>query len=331
MKNLFDFATSELSQDAFLLWLFASWEDPAIQKEGIVHSLLEKFCELKKDDTIKKIKPTAQWKHCDIRLDIETEKKPKIILLIEDKTFSSEHSNQLENYKKAIEKESGEKHIVFYKTSKIDEKERERVDAAKWKPYDLEKILNIFRPFQNSSVFLVKQYYEHLDELEKCNLNTTKPERSETRKDLQKWIGYFKNAVINDIKIEEYDCYAYSSSNHYGYAYLIAVRNHAKGKNVPYLEIRSRDCLKGNFRALVLGYGIDESVLKTMVPILTKKAKQSDFWKTKYQRHKPNKEPKQICFYEKKLPSNADNASFVSCVETCIKEYKDLVDDLDRF
>ena len=153
---------------------------------------------------------------------------------------------------------------------------------------------------------------------------------NELPKDLQRWIGYFKNAVINEIKIEEYDCYAYSSSNHYGYAYLIAVRNHAKGKDVPYLEIRSRDCLKGNFRALVLGYGIDESVLKTMVPTLTEKAKQGNFWKTKYQRHKPNKEPKQICFYEKKLPSNADNASFVNCVKECIEKYKDLVEDLDR-
>ena len=28
MKNLFDFATKELSHDAFLRWLFENWQEP---------------------------------------------------------------------------------------------------------------------------------------------------------------------------------------------------------------------------------------------------------------------------------------------------------------
>ncbi len=328
MKNLFDYATSELSQDAFLLWLFDSWKDKEIKP--IVHSLLEEFCKIDKSDPIKEIKPNAQWKHCDIRLDIETEKRPKIILLIEDKTFSSEHSNQLETYKKALKNEKSEKHFVFYKTSKIGEKEQERVDEAEWTAYDLEKILVIFRPFENSNVFLVKQYCEHLNELKKCKENTIKPERSETQKDLQCWIGYFNNVIIKSLKtkIEEAGYYAYTASNHYGYSFLIIERIRKGERTLPYLEIRSRDCLNGNFRALVLGYNIDEKVLNTIVPVLTKRADGSDFWETKFQRNKQGKEPKQICYFIPDTPTK--NEDFISRVENCFNEYKALISDSDR-
>ena len=39
MKNLFDYAKKELSQDAFLSWLFASWDD--LTCKGPVMSLFK--------------------------------------------------------------------------------------------------------------------------------------------------------------------------------------------------------------------------------------------------------------------------------------------------
>ena len=43
MKNLFDYATKELSQDAFLMWLFANYDDPKI---GILaNDILGTFCD----------------------------------------------------------------------------------------------------------------------------------------------------------------------------------------------------------------------------------------------------------------------------------------------
>ena len=41
MKNIFKYATKELSQDAVLSWLFASWEDKELQP--LVLNLLNEF------------------------------------------------------------------------------------------------------------------------------------------------------------------------------------------------------------------------------------------------------------------------------------------------
>lgn len=44
MKNLFEFATKELSQDAFLRWLIENYNDPNVGKCS--KELLNKFFEL---------------------------------------------------------------------------------------------------------------------------------------------------------------------------------------------------------------------------------------------------------------------------------------------
>ncbi|MCR4917400.1 MAG: hypothetical protein K5912_00455, partial [Alphaproteobacteria bacterium] len=43
-KNLFDYATKELSQDAMLCWLFANYKDSELS--GVVVDLLNGFCKL---------------------------------------------------------------------------------------------------------------------------------------------------------------------------------------------------------------------------------------------------------------------------------------------
>ena len=66
MKNLFDYATKELSQDAFLRWLFESYEDNEIKPHA--GFLLRKFCKLADSDIITDVKTAAQWCKIDIEV-----------------------------------------------------------------------------------------------------------------------------------------------------------------------------------------------------------------------------------------------------------------------
>ncbi|MDE6285063.1 MAG: hypothetical protein K2M17_04890, partial [Bacilli bacterium] len=58
MKNLFDFATKELTQDAFLRWLFENHNDIELSKP--VYELLKEFCEFSEDEEIVKLHSSAQ-------------------------------------------------------------------------------------------------------------------------------------------------------------------------------------------------------------------------------------------------------------------------------
>lgn len=103
--NLFSFATSELSQDAVLCWLL-SWADPscvtvnaslnhiAVQLiQGIYQKLAKPFPE-----SLKSVKVRRQVHSIDIFCVInETD-----AVLIEDKTGTQQHSNQLERYKAVV-------------------------------------------------------------------------------------------------------------------------------------------------------------------------------------------------------------------------------------
>ena len=95
MKNLFDFATKELSQDAFLRWLFDSWEDPDA-KEPIMDLFSNFGIKINYDD-ITNITTFSQICKIDVTVVIET-KDFVHLLFIEDKTFSNAHTNQLIKY-----------------------------------------------------------------------------------------------------------------------------------------------------------------------------------------------------------------------------------------
>ncbi|QTY27060.1 PD-(D/E)XK nuclease family protein [Flavobacterium sp. CS20] len=96
--NLFNFATSELSQDAFIAWLIA-WADKKHKNSNEkLHELAKSFVKLliQKDENfeIESIKVKKQWK----KIDVSALVNDSIFIVIEDKTYSKAHSNQLERY-----------------------------------------------------------------------------------------------------------------------------------------------------------------------------------------------------------------------------------------
>lgn len=181
LKNLFDYATKELSQDAFLRWFLENYDNNELGP--IVADFINYFsneqCGNRKPFNLKygdliKVKTFAQVSNIDICVDIWSKTfKGKRSIIIEDKTGSEEHSDQLTIYNKVINnwEESDELppeeriYKIYYKTSKVnnDSDEYSRVNDAKWTLFDIDEIYNFFKPYKdktNSDVF--NDYVNHI-------------------------------------------------------------------------------------------------------------------------------------------------------------------------
>lgn len=114
-NNLFNYATSELSQDAFICWLlsFAMKEnegkDDALTQ--CAREFIRVFYEMKESECVTEIR--RQYDKIDILVLIG-----EINIIIEDKTFTSLHDNQINKYRESLEAKgiSGKNIIcVYYK------------------------------------------------------------------------------------------------------------------------------------------------------------------------------------------------------------------------
>ena len=166
-ENLFDYATKELSQDAFLRWLLENYNDPIVGPAAI--KLLRKWMGLYPGQDfdvskITKIKTYAQHKHIDLIVDVTADNN-LYSFIIEDKTRSSEHDNQLTRYNKVIDswKDSKYKYRVFYKTGYVDENELEQISKPGWKLFGVKEIRDTFEEFQNSENDVLAYYARYCD------------------------------------------------------------------------------------------------------------------------------------------------------------------------
>jgi hypothetical protein len=105
--NLFDYATSELSQDAFLCWLLR-WAD--LQYRDSDYAPLHKtaIALLNKLLALANVEPPAKYTAVQIekqyrQIDVLVLVNSDIALLIEDKTCTKEHSDQLRRYLKTVQ------------------------------------------------------------------------------------------------------------------------------------------------------------------------------------------------------------------------------------
>lgn len=133
--NLFEFATKELAQDAFIAWLF-SWihqekqvDQPAMQEAA--RSLLASFLNaaipgnVSKDQVAKAtvVEILPQQFAADLWIQFELPDRAPICLLIEDKTHTSFHSEQLDRAAKdgrdEAEKINAELIKIYFKTGWI--------------------------------------------------------------------------------------------------------------------------------------------------------------------------------------------------------------------
>lgn len=317
MKNLFDYATKELSQDAFLRWVIDNY-DVGKQLVAEMVNLYEGYHV--KPNQIDIIKTYGQVQKMDIVVDFKIDGED-CVLIIEDKTTSSEHSNQLKTYKTKVEswnedykKDNGkdrQSFFVFYKTHKIDEDERERIKDAGWIEFPFKKINEFWSRHKDHSNFLISQYVQHVTEAWNNSENTKLPSDD----NVDKWIGYFNKTLKQKINSQ---CDIWVSSTYYGYAYFCLRPKGRINESIPYFEIRSLDCLNGNLIGRILLYDV----------------KISDGEKTKYKEKinakcrlfESENNAQQISSTKKKLKWATED-EYVRLVNDLVKEYLSIFEE----
>ncbi len=122
VPNLFTFATSELSQDAFICW-FLSWAKPTLKTEDqSLHKCATSFLRevfSKHSVEFPEVISSVEVKRQDQNIDVLCVVNEQYALIFEDKTHTKQHSNQLAIYKQRIlDRKFNESDIlpIYYKT-----------------------------------------------------------------------------------------------------------------------------------------------------------------------------------------------------------------------
>jgi len=117
--NLFQYATKELSQDAFLCWLLAWSDERNCGEDGALHAaglnLLNSLLRLHGEAPLEKPSITIhkQLYHVDIVVEVNQD----LILMVEDKVHSTEHAAQLTYLGNIVREYPNRKVLpIFFKT-----------------------------------------------------------------------------------------------------------------------------------------------------------------------------------------------------------------------
>jgi hypothetical protein len=194
--NLFDFATSELSQDAFICWL-ASWADPTHRvKNEALHTtattFLDRLFEVgkgAKPAEYRSIQVRMQWKDIDVLLVVNGD----TAIIIEDKTDTMDHSEQLQRYKKAVAGEFNENRIsaVYLKTG--DQGNYRSVETAKYGCFLRRDFLAILDRGAQAGVTndIFTDFHVRLRRIEEAVQSYQNVPLAEWDQDSNRWVGFF--------------------------------------------------------------------------------------------------------------------------------------------
>ena len=171
-NNLFEYATSELSQDAFICWLASYAHEEAEKDEALnecARKMLEMFVSDFKGKNFKLLNVERQVDNVDVLLTVDCE---GVIykIIVEDKTYTSEHDKQLERYKGNLEDQhKADKFIikgVYYKTG--FQSNLNSVKKAGYQPIGREEMLGLMKPYAgktNNQIFI--SYYNYWNSKQK--------------------------------------------------------------------------------------------------------------------------------------------------------------------
>ncbi len=175
--NIFEIATKELNQDAFITWLlqFADSKykttDELLNECGksFVYQLIRKQLPTF-DQPILKVNAGRQWENIDVWAEIND----KYLIIIEDKTYTSHHSNQLTRYKTTAEqwciKNNYEKPICIYlKTGNESQSSLNAIVNEGFAVFNRVDFINLLEQFKTTQNNIFLDFLERLTRIEKSN------------------------------------------------------------------------------------------------------------------------------------------------------------------
>ncbi len=276
MKNLFDYAPKELTQDGFIRWLLENYEDKDLKElvRNFVLFLTDKKVDCSNDSGFRFLKTWAQVNHMDVGCDFfyaGSDKISRYVLVIEDKTTSREHK-QLETYNKVLKRwdpDNSRVIKVFYKTSPSDADEISRVNDANWRMFQLQEIVDFWKEYTSHPNVIVSAYADHIVKIGESANAVTMPANN----DLVAWDSYMKKVLLPQLSKDVEDAEFDVRTARYGYVFLNVYPKGRCDGHTPYLEVRSRDILDGHFVARILKYekDINEESLRILRQMISEK------------------------------------------------------------
>jgi len=153
--NIFDISTKELSQDAFITWLL-QWADSSnftydsnLKNCGadFVTKLIRK--EISDfNETITTVRAGRQWENIDVWAEVNN----KYLIIIEDKTYTGQHSVQLARYKATAQKWCNEQTpkyqppiCIYLKTGNESQQSLNKVIYEGFKIYNRQEFISLLQ------------------------------------------------------------------------------------------------------------------------------------------------------------------------------------------
>lgn len=170
--NLFSIATKELSQDGFFTWLL-QWADAGNAQydehlnagaKELIRLLINRQHPKDLPDIIS-VETWRQWNHIDIIAEVNED----FVIVIEDKTNSGEHSEQLERYKDIVTEHYQGKNkklvFIYLKTGNESAITLKKVTEKGFSVVDRKAVLSIFNRHRiTNQIFM--EFKEYLSEME---------------------------------------------------------------------------------------------------------------------------------------------------------------------
>lgn len=178
-NNLFNYATSELSQDAFIRYCLEFYNTNDIILKQLSVDLLKSFDKDIDIDKVEKIQIYPQYEKIDLLIALTDINK---VIIIEDKINSSEHDNQIKSYREIIEAlaqddnrlsidKNFEIKTIYFKTGFINDDDRyiER-KYPEIKKFFRNDFIEILQKYINYN-YIIRDYYDYLIDIDNSEKN----------------------------------------------------------------------------------------------------------------------------------------------------------------
>ena len=169
-NNLFYYATKELSQDAFICWLCSYAGEGTASKDTALtecaEHLLCEFIGADKGSVLSEIEIRKQYKNIDVLILLKCQGE-QYAVIVEDKTHSSEHDDQLDRYRNTVSAMFPDYKLVcvYYKTG--FQSDYSKVEKSGYKIFGRKKNLEILGEYVNrTDNDIFKDYYAYWENYE---------------------------------------------------------------------------------------------------------------------------------------------------------------------
>ena len=197
--NIFEIATKELSQDAFITWLLMWANDSYKDTDEDLHQCGKEFVStlIKRQnsdfsESINKVKVKRQEK----KIDVWAEVNDKYLIIIEDKTNSRDHSEQLEKYKEIAEKwcqeHNKEKPICIYlKTGNECKANLEKIEKdKKYYIFSRKNFIHLLDKFKQIKNNIFVDFRYRMSQIE--DLTNGYKDKQISKWEYFEWQGFYK-------------------------------------------------------------------------------------------------------------------------------------------